>query len=299
MESPSLAETRVPPGSFEMGSVLSANSIAERFGGSPGTWMDEFPRHPVRLSREIRIGTHLVTVAEFAEFVANCQYVTTAESTRGAFVLIDGDWRPRDDASWRNPYFDQGDGHPVVCVSWIDAVRYCDWLSDRHDLPQAYSETDGGVKCDFDIGGYRLPTEAEWEYAASACGKHDVFPWDDGMESGTDRHTIETTLAAKLGKRGEHEFTSPAGAIGPNAIGLYDMCGNVWQYCWDRYDAHFYALSEQMDPTGPAKGETRVRRGGSWSCDERATRVSVRRHDPPESCHDTVGFRVARTRSRT
>ena len=106
---------------------------------------------------------------------------------------------------------------------------------------------------------------------------------------------LEKAFGLRKGKTGYYVFTSPVGDFNPNGFGLYDMCGNVWEFCWDFYDEDYYSKSPMTNPVGPTTGVCRVRRGGSWSCDERATRISVRRFDGPDTSHDTVGFRIVRT----
>lgn len=161
---------------------------------------------------------------------------------------------------------------PVEGVSWLDAVRFCNALSESEDVPPAYHFRDDGgdgvdVHWDRTAAGYRLPTEAEWEYACRAgttgarYGPLDEIAWHRG-NSGERMHDV-------CGKR-------------PNALGLYDMLGNVWEWCWDIYDADAY-------------GTYRVLRGGGWSDEHWSCRASVRRRSHPSFVIDDVGFRVARS----
>ena len=168
-----------------------------------------------------------------------------------------------------HPSTAQGDQLPVEGVSWLDAVRFCNALSQREGWAPAYRPHDDGegIEWDASADGYRLPTEAEWEHACRAgttgsrYGPLDEIAWHRG-NSGERIHDV--------------------GGKQPNAWGLYDMLGNVWEWCWDIYDAEVY-------------GTYRVLRGGGW-CDERwSCRASVRRRSHPTFRIDDVGFRVARS----
>jgi formylglycine-generating enzyme len=171
----------------------------------------------------------------------------------------------------QRPSTAHGDQLPVENISWYDAVRFCNALSDREHLAPAYHfHADGeGVEWDTDADGYRLPTEAEWEYACRAgtsgprYGPLDEIGWYRG-NSGERVHRVG-------GKR-------------PNAWGLHDMLGNVWDWCWDIYDAEVY-------------GGYRVLRGGGWFDEPWSCRASVRRRSHPSLRIEDVGFRLARSTS--
>ena len=157
---------------------------------------------------------------------------------------------------------------PIVDVSWIDAIHFCNLLSRAARLPECYaSDADGEVSCDWSLDGYRLPSEAEWEYACRAgsnearYGELNEIAWHDG-NSGQSRHEVGT-------KR-------------PNDWGFHDMIGNAWEWCWDVYDAAVY-------------GPYRVFRGGGWSDTPRACRASCRRKSHPTFRVDDLGFRLARS----
>ncbi len=172
----------------------------------------------------------------------------------------------------RRPSAAEGDQSPVECVSWWDAVRYCNALSQREGLAPAY-RLDAGegaeevVEWDASADGYRLPTEAEWEHACRAgtagarYGELDDIAWYRG-DSQERIHAV--------------------GGKEPNAWGLHDMLGNVWEWCWDLYDAEVY-------------GAYRVLRGGGWFDEHWSCRASVRRRSHPTFRIDDVGFRVARS----
>ncbi|MCX4985191.1 SUMF1/EgtB/PvdO family nonheme iron enzyme [Streptomyces sp. NBC_00572] len=161
----------------------------------------------------------------------------------------------------------RGDRLPVEGVSWQDAVRFCNALSAREGLSPAYRVAQDGPEWDRTADGYRLPTEAEWEHACRAGTTEARYgPLDE--------------IAWHRGNSGErlHE----AGGRRPNAWGLHDMLGNVWEWCWDMYDAEVY-------------GSYRVLRGGGWFDEHWSCRASVRRRSHPTLRIDDVGFRLART----
>lgn len=161
----------------------------------------------------------------------------------------------------------RGDRLPVESVSWQDAVRFCNALSRDEGLTPAYDIDGETVGWDASADGYRLPTEAEWEYACRAgTGGPRYGPLDD--------------IAWHRGN--SEERPHEAGGKPPNAWGLHDMLGNVWEWCWDVYDAEVY-------------GAYRVLRGGGWFDEHWSCRASVRRRSHPTFRVDDVGFRVARS----
>lgn len=236
----------IPAGRFQMGSTNGQ--------------FDEKPVHAVTLSRPFLLQRTPVTVGQFRAFVEATGYRTEAEQGNGSKVLA-GTWELRPDATWRNPYYAQGDESPVVCVSWNDAQAYLRWLN---------ANATGTV--------YRLPTEAEWEYACRAgrpddpYGPLDAIAWYSG-NSGNRAHPVAQ-------KR-------------PNPWGLYDMIGNVWQWCQDWW-AESYVRDPQTDPQGPPEGSARVYRGGSWGSFPKSWRAACRAAESPELRASYLGFRVLR-----
>jgi formylglycine-generating enzyme required for sulfatase activity len=262
---------RIPPGTFLMGSPA----------GEDGRHDDE-DLHDATISRAFFLGDREVTVGQFRAFVAATGYRTDAERDRNGGCAYDAKKSRfvRGTAySWRNPGWEQTDDHSVVNVSWNDAVAFCAWLSRK----------EGGT--------YDLPTEAEWEYACRA-GTLSRFATGEETESLLGAANVADASARRLfpswtTTRGADGFvfTAPAGRFRPNAWGLYDMHGNVWEWCADWYG--LYPRSAVRDPRGPSQGPGRILRGGSWFGSPRHCRSANRFHQPPSVSNVCFGFRVA------
>jgi sulfatase modifying factor 1 len=250
----------VPEGDFIMGSVAGKN--------------DEVPVHRVYL-HTYYIGKYEVTNREFAAFVKEKNYVTWAERTGKGLVPIRGEWKNIRGSDWRHPRgpgtsIDGLDNHPVVQVSWQDAMDYCKWLTQKTGLR------------------YRLPTEAEWEKASRAADGR-TWPW--GI-------TYPEIWANVAGDYDGYDFTAPVGSFpqGRSPYGCYDMAGNVWEWCMDWYLASYYEKSPAVDPVGPTSGMGRVIRGGSfyYFTGYLAGRCSNRGLFSSEAADCNLGFRVVR-----
>jgi len=188
---------------------------------------------------------------------------------------------------------------PVAGVTWYGAVAYCNWRSEQEGRQPCYDLSTW--TCDFSKDGYRLPTEAEWEYAARGGFSGRRFPWGDTISHlqanyrSTATHLYDTSLTDGCHPYfddGTPPFTSPVGRFAPNGYGLYDMAGNVEEWCNDYYSKTYYGSSPQTNPTGPASGTSRVVRGGSWSEDAAPCRVARRNVLAPASQFSNIGFRV-------
>lgn len=187
---------------------------------------------------------------------------------------------------------------PIVGISWYNAVAYCNWLSEKRWLSPAYFIDSDTVVLQKSANGYRLPTEAEWEYAAREGGKKHRFAnsrdtaWS--AEINTDARAVSARPYAPAGR--SRGCTLPVGSLQPNALGLYHMSGNVWEWCQDWYAADYYSqqTSTTPFPAGPETGRQKVLRGGSWYFDSYHARCSNRHHAKPEQHFHAVGIRLAR-----
>ena len=217
----------------------------------PGQYsMGPFEGHFVRITHACYFGEYEVTRGQFAQFVAATSFRTLAEVAPGGIVLENAEqptkWLPDKKSTWRDPGFAQEDDHPVVQIAWNDAVAFCEWLSKKENAK------------------YRLPTEAEWEYA---CRAGTVSRYYNGNEIGevTEIANVADASAKKVfPKWGEsvttsdgYVYTSPVGHFRPNNFGLYDMLGNAAEWCSDRHDADYFKHSPTDDPQGPESGNAR------------------------------------------
>jgi len=186
-----------------------------------------------------------------------------------------------------DPSHFKGADHPVEQVRWSDAAMFCNARSLVDGFEPCYNEL--SFDCNFEASGYRLPTEAEWEYACRAGSSSD---YDFGGDS--QKLASRACFAKNANKK-----TFKTGSRKPNAFGLFDMHGNVFEWCYDVYDVDYYKNSPKADPRGPAAGKERVLRGGAWNSSVEACRASYRVSDVPgitDACfaQDTYGFRCVR-----
>lgn len=237
---------RIPGGEFTMG--LAEGSANER------------PPHKVRVKSFMMARTE-VTVAQFARFVRDTGYRTDAEKSGSARVWDGKDWVNMPGASWRNPVQVCGEDCPAGFLSWNDAAAFCAWAK------------------------MRLPTDAEWEYAAGDGGDH--------------RYWAGTSADWELGEYAWFRLNSErqlhrVGAKTANSFGLHDMSGNVAEWCADWYGQGYYAESPFENPRGPSSGTSRVLRGGTVYNDATRIRITYRGMQVPDFAHSAVGFRPAR-----
>jgi formylglycine-generating enzyme required for sulfatase activity len=291
---------RIPAGSFAMGSAEDPEALARDFPLLERRRFellsDEAPVHQVRISRAFYMGRHEVTVGQFRRFIEASGYRPESEADGSGGYGYNPAYDPagsaRGDAfegrdprySWSNPGFAQGDDHPVVNVTWNDAQALAAWLS----------RTEGHR--------YRLPTEAQWEYACRA-GTRTRYPHgDDPQALARTANTFDQSAAAfwprwrrhALAGNDGHAFTAPVGSHAPNAFGLHDMVGNAWEWVSDWHAETYYAQAPGSDPQGPAEGSVHVRRGGSWHTWGLYARCAYRNWNTPQTRYPLVGMRLVR-----
>ena len=207
--------------------------------------------------------------------------------------------------------------HPVGDVCWYDVVKWCNARSEMEGLtPCYYTNTSRGQMTIYRSGqvalgsywvswvtnGYRLPTEAEWEKAARGGLSGQRFPWGNTISESQANYCGVTNYSYDLGPNGYnaafatggYPYTSPVGYLAPNGYGLYDIAGNVWEWCWDRYWIDYYSSSPGTDPRGPGSGPSRLYRGGSWDEDAFSCRPARRHSSSPTYCQSKIGFRSVR-----
>lgn len=282
----------VPPGAFLRGStpdqVEAAAKADSAFAVSDG--VDERPQHTVRLTEAFLLGVAEVTRGQFRKFVAERKYVTDAEKDgEGGFGFNAAEGKlegRKKQFTWKNTGFPQTDGHPVVNVSWNDATAFCEWLSEKEGRR------------------YRLPTEAEWEYACRAGTLTAFSTGDDPDSLVTVGNVADGTALAKftswagLKVKDGTVYTAPVGKYRVNAFGLADMHGNVCEWCADWHDGAEYARHAEKgttDPKGPTSGTARIIRGGGWNNTPGLCRSAARRRFPPTDRFDFLGFRIVST----
>jgi formylglycine-generating enzyme required for sulfatase activity len=268
---------RIQGGTFAMGSDK----------GDKG----EKPLHQVTLS-DFYLSRYEVSVEEFSLFASATGYQTDAEKDGGSYIW--NFWHMKAGVNWRHDAEGQirpasEYNHPVIHVSWNDAVAYCNWRSEEDGLQKVYNISGSTVTANWEANGYRLPTEAEWEFAARSGGKNEIW-------AGTSRKRNLSQFAnyweSGNSDKDGYEYTSPVGSFKSNALGLFDMSGNVWEWCWDWHD--WYSHSARTNPRGLDSGSFRVLRGGSWHLGPAGLRCAVRTGSTPVGRHCGFGFRLAR-----
>ena len=273
----------VPAGEFEMGSddadlEVAVQLCSQHRSDCDRSWFeDEQPAHTVALDG-FWIDRTEVTVAQFAAFVDDTGHETDAERVGWGWVWTGAEWEHVDGADWQHP---QGPGsstqadHPVVQVSWDDAVAYCRWA------------------------GARLPTEAQWEYAARG-EQGFIFPWGDEFACWRGNFDDETQYDSELVPGGEgcdgYETTAPAGSFpaGASWCGALDLAGNASEWVKDWYSSAYYGISPSQNPTGAEPTGYRLLRGGSWSDPPDFVRSALRLKMNPTDRYVGLGFRCAR-----
>jgi formylglycine-generating enzyme required for sulfatase activity len=284
----------IPAGKFTMGSSADEKTWAASHGAVPDAVVDEAPQHAVSL-QAFALGERDVTRGEYAAFV----HATGHASGDGCGKVTFSPDKLRD-LDWQHTGFLQTDSDPVVCVSWQDAQAYVLWLNRKLNPKVASGD-----------GVYRLPSEAEWEYAARA-GTTTKFWWGDDV-AGADSHAwYRGNAVSGIGSMGDQPGkpfwleglapydhskggTHPTGSKPANAFGLYDMAGNVWQWTEDCY-ADSYAAAPVDGGAVEGRGTCmRVDRGSSWFYPAWLLRSATRERNPPDFRSTLLGFRVAKS----
>jgi formylglycine-generating enzyme required for sulfatase activity len=189
-----------------------------------------------------------------------------------------------------NPSNFKGSNLPVEQVSWYDAVDYCNRLSQQDSLTPAYTISGTNISCNWNANGYRLPTEAEWEYA---CRAGTTTPFSTGNNITTSQANYDGNYPYNNNAKGIYrDKTTTVGSFEPNLWGLFDMHGNVWEWCWDWIDS--YSSGAQTNPRGPVSGTLRVVRGAGWTDYARNLRSANRGDNPPSDSGSMIGFRIVR-----
>jgi len=285
---------QIPAGEFMMGSDETAADLAKAGIKLPKGFSvdDEGPKHQVKISA-FQMGKYELTRGQFRIFVEATGYKTDAEKDPKGTWGVNRQLQQFEQSpiyNWTNAGFPQTDNHPVVNVSWNDAVAYCRWVTEE------YSNRGQKSVC-------RLPTEAEWEYACRAGSTTRYATGDTPRSVNGFGNVRDASLEAELPNldyvtappfsfNDGAAFTSVAGKYKPNAFGLYDMHGNVWEWCSDWYDEKYYASSPATDPKGPDSGSFRVLRGGSWYDVPFLVRCALRNGSTPDFRDDDLGIRV-------
>jgi formylglycine-generating enzyme required for sulfatase activity len=255
------------------GGKIITNSIGMKFVSvKPGTFMmgsndgydSEKPVHRVTFTKSFYMQTTEVTVGQWKKFINDTNFKTEAERKGGSYVWNGKKWTKKKGVYWDNPGFYQKDNSPVTCVSWNDSNKFIDWLNKKE-----------GKK-------YRLPTEAEWEYAARG-----------GKKSRGYKYSGSNNLdAVGWHYKNSNNKTHPVAEKKPNELGIYDMSGNVWEWCEDKWHSNYEGASNDGSAWETGDSSFRVFRGGSWNDDARDCRVAFRFNVNPGNRLSFMGFRL-------
>jgi formylglycine-generating enzyme required for sulfatase activity len=273
MEAPWCPEMVVAPaGDFIMGPQQSEiDALSEEYKDWLEFFKWETPYHKVTIAKSFAVGRYAITRGEFAAFVDE----TGRDMSGGAYILNGKEWRHDSSKSWRDPGFAQDDSHPVVCANWVDAKAYTKWLSAKTGKD------------------YRLPSEAEWEYACRA-GTTTPFWWGDSISA--EQTNYNGNYSFCVGKKGEYrKRTMRVKSFQPNPWGLYQVHGNAWEWCEDLWHDNYNGAPADGSAWTTGSRAFRVLRGGSWYYGPVTLRAAVRYGINSGLRNGDAGFRLART----
>ena len=208
--------------------------------------------------------------------------VTVSDFYIGKYEVSQKEWK---EIMGSNPSYWKGDNLPVENVSWYDAVEFCNKKSNKEGLTRCYTGSGKNTKCNFNANGYRLLTEAEWEYASRGGSRTAHYKY-----SGSNNIDDVAWYYDNSGNK-----THQVGTKKPNELGIHDMSGNVWEWCWDWYDENYYSKSPTSNPKGASSSSFRVDRGGGCKYDAEYYRVAFRTHEDPNFSVFNLGFRLLRS----
>jgi formylglycine-generating enzyme required for sulfatase activity len=290
----------VPAGEFMMGLPISPEQAAQRFPDCrPSDFKSELPRRLVRITAPFYLGKYEVTIGQVRQFCRESGYALDSERDgKSDWTYVNGKVAKRDGLRPWAPGWPVTDEHPASLVTWNDAQAFCKWLGEREGVT------------------YRLPTEAEWEYADRAGSTH-LFSTGDNPEALArcgnvagrevmqiarnpriflfDSHNSKTKTSMPfpvLSSADAYPYTAPVGRFWPNAFGICDMEGNLREWCSDFYSGDYYAHSPTDDPQGPESGSSHVVRGGAFFTPPSGQSASNRTAVRPEVRRYSIGFRV-------
>jgi formylglycine-generating enzyme len=263
----------LPTGIFSMGSTQAVRKWYLKNGGTERFSSRELPRHIVKINGSIAIAKYEITRAQYKIFMN-----TTKRTQKTGCYVYTNKWQFDSDKNWHDPGFPQAENDPVVCVSWKDAKAYAEWLSDRTGMT------------------YRLPSEAEWEYAARG-GSTSMRYW------GNDANNVLSCKFANVRDNknfktktfscaDEYPYTSPVGSFHANNFGLYDMLGNVWEWVEDCFNQNYIGAPSDGLPWIHGDCRSRVLRGAGWAYAPRNLRAARRGKDQASKRSGGIGFRV-------
>jgi formylglycine-generating enzyme required for sulfatase activity len=267
----------IPSGSFIMGSsdADTARDLKAAtwtpFGFLAKALTAEHPQHRVTIARPFAIGKYPVTRSEFSEFIQSANYAISDECT----IHLNNKYLNTRNTGWKNPGFVQSDKDPVTCISWNDARAYINWLNNKIKTRQL-----SGV-----ANLYRLPSEAEWEYAARS-GTQTARWWGDAV--GSNNANCDGCGVSWI------KSTVPVGRYRPNLFGIYDVLGSIWQWTEDCWNPNYTGLSNDGQATHEGACDVRVSRGGAWDSEAWVLTSARRTRFKAELRENNFGFRLAK-----